>query len=182
MYDMKKLKKNKKDKRSSWIYMKKCIPYFLLDKKSLIILLITSIIVAITDSFIPAIIGYVLDFVTNLNLNKAIFFCFITICLGLLVNVLRLLLNRSFVKLQNTVVETIRKDVINAYFNIQNKILIKTSSGVFLSRIQQDPKSIFNAFASIRNNMSNLLGNIFVLFYMFYINPIIGLITLIGTI
>lgn len=57
-----------------------------------------------------------------------------------------------------------------------------TSSGVFSSRIQQDPKSTFNAFASIRNNMSNLLGNIFVLFYMFYINPIIGLITLIGTI
>jgi ATP-binding cassette subfamily B protein len=174
-------KKKKKD-RKTWIYIKKCIPYFLLDKISLVVLMITSILTALINSFIPALSGYVLDFITNNHLNKALFYLLFTVVLALISDYLRLLLNRSFVKVQNMVVETIRKDIINSYFNIQNKILIKTSSGVFLSRIQQDPRSVFNAFASIRSNMSTLLSNFFVIFYIFYLNWVLGIIAILGTV
>lgn len=177
------IKNKKKNKdRKTWIYIKKCIPYFLLDKISLVVLMITSILTALINSFIPALSGYVLDFITNNHLNKALFYLLFTVVLALISDYLRLLLNRSFVKVQNIVVETIRKDIINSYFNIQNKILIKTSSGVFLSRIQQDPRSVFNAFASIRSNMSTLLSNFFVIFYIFYLNWVLGIIAILGTV
>lgn len=177
------IKNKKKNKdRKTWIYIKKCIPYFLLDKISLVVLMITSILTALINSFIPALSGYVLDFITNNHLNKALFYLLFTVVLALISDYLRLLLNRSFVKVQNIVVETIRKDIINSYFNIQNKILIKTSSGVFLSRIQQDPRSVFNAFASIRSNISTLLSNFFVIFYIFYLNWVLGIIAILGTV
>ena len=173
-------KKNKNNK--TWINIKKCTPYFLIDKISLVILMITSILTALINSFIPALSGYVLDFITNNQLNRALYYLLFTVILALVSDYLRLLLNRSFVKVQNIVVETIRKDIINSYFSIQNKILIKTSSGVFTSRIQQDPRSVFNAFASIRSNMSTLLSNFFVIFYIFYLNWVLGIIAILGTV
>lgn len=173
-------KTNKKS--NTWINVKKCAPYFLIDKKSLFILMITSILTALINSYIPALTGHVLDFITNYKLNEALFYLTLAILLAIFSDYLRLLLNRAFVKVQNIVVETIRKDIIASFFNIENKILVKTSSGVFISRIQQDPKSVFNAFASVRRNMSTLLSNFFVIFYIFYLNWILGIIVVIGTI
>ena len=88
----------------------------------------------------------------------------------------------AFVKIQNTVSNSIKKDVINAYFMIRNKELIKTSSGLFLTRITSDPDMIVSAFSAIRANISTILSNLFVFIYIFYLHPVLGLITVIGTI
>lgn len=174
--------KNKKHKNKKNInYIKRCIPYFLLEKKALIIFLITSILVSISSSFLPAVTGYILNYITSGDINKGLVLLIIVFIISSFSSLIDRMLDLSYIKLQTTVTETIRKDVIYAYYKINNKSLNKVSSGLFISRIMGDPDKIFQAFNSVRSNINILLSNFFVLFYMFYLNKILGLIVLIGT-
>lgn len=176
MKDIKRKKNNK-----VLIYIKKCLPYFMQVKGSILILVILSLIFSVTNSLFPAFIARVLELVTSNKLDEAIWCGTIVICVSIFINFLGIPFRNCFVKIQNTVSNNLKKDVIGAYFSIRNKELIKTSSGVFLTRITNDPEVIVRAFAAIRANISTILSNIFVFIYIFYLNPILGLLTVGGT-
>ncbi len=175
--------KGKKKNKETWKYIKKCIPYFLIKKKELIILLVLSIVIALTNSFIPALIGNTLDLATSGKIDDAIeYLVFILFIVSFFNYLSNSPLTNSYNAVQHTVINEIRKDVISAYYNIDNTVLIKTPSGVFLTRITEDPSNITSAFNTLRENIGTILSNIFVIFYITYINWVLGLIVLIGTI
>lgn len=93
-----------------------------------------------------------------------------------------MIFNKAYVKVQETITNNIKKEVISAYFDIDNKELLKTSSGIFLTRITSDPQNIVTAFDALRSNLSRILSNLFVFAYIFYINFVLGVITVLGTI
>lgn len=170
-----------KEKRT-WKNIKRCAPYFLKNKKELIILILLSLYFAVIDSLFPAFIAKVLEFATSGKLDEAIFLALIIIVVALINNFFDCIpFNNSFVKLQNLVSNNIRKDVISSYFEIENKELINNPSGIFLTRITQDPDNIVSAFNTIRGNISTILSNLFVVVYIFYIHWTLGIICLIGT-
>ena len=175
---MKERSKNKKIMK----YVKKCFPYFMKAKRPLIILLLLSLFFSITNSLIPALVGKVLELVTINKLDSAITCAIYVISFIIISDFLSVPFRNCFIKVENIVSNSIKKDVINSYFDINNKELIKTSSGVFLTRITNDPNKIVSAFNAIRNNVSTILSNIFVFIYVFYINYILGIITIVGTI
>lgn len=175
------MKRSKKNKSKILKYIKKCIPYFMQVKGSIIILVVLSLFFSVTNSLFPAFIAKVLDLVTSGNFDKAIFCGTLVICLSIFTDLVNIPCRNAFVKIQNTVSNSIKKDVINSYFMIRNKELIKTSSGLFLTRITSDPDMIVSAFNAIRANISTILSNLFVFIYIFYLHPVLGLITIIGT-
>ncbi len=174
--------KNKKKNGKVLKYIKKCMPYFMQVKGSIILLVILSLFFSITNSLFPAFIANVLDLVTSKNFDKAILYGTVIIGLSIFTNFLNVPFRNAFVKIQNTVSNSIKKDVIKSYFMIRNKELIKTSSGLFLTRITSDPDMIVSAFNAIRANISTILSNFFVFIYIFYLHPLLGVITVIGTI
>lgn len=176
--------KRSKNKKNSKVlkYIKKCIPYFMQVKGSIIILVILSLFFSVINSLFPAFIASVLDLVTSGKFDKAILYGTIVIGVSIFTDLVSVPFRNAFVKIQNTVSNSIKKDVINAYFMIRNKELIKTSSGLFLTRITSDPDMIVSAFSAIRANISTILSNLFVFIYIFYLHPVLGLITVIGTI
>lgn len=175
--------KEKNKKGETWKYIKKCIPYFMLEKKSLFILLFLSIVLSVVSAFFPALAGRILNLITEGKLENAIMFSVICLAIFLVYDFVDSTIFRmSFIKVQNTVSNTLKKDVLNAYFDIENKELIKTPSGVFITRVTQDPGNITNAFNSIRNNIATILSNLFVVFYVMYLNFVLGIIVVIGTI
>lgn len=176
------MKKGKKKNKKVFLYIKKCIPYFMKVKYSIIVLLVLSVFFALTNSLFPAFIAKVLEFVTEGNLDKALVCATLVISFSILTDFLSVPFSNCYTKIQNTVSNSIKKDVIDAYFNIHNKNLIKTSSGVFLTRITSDPDNIVRAFNAIRSNASTILSNLFVFLYVFYLNFYLGIITIIGTI
>lgn len=177
------MKKSKNKKNSKVLkYIKKCIPYFMQVKGSIIILVILSLFFSVINSLFPAFIASVLDLVTSGKFDKAILYGTIVIGVSIFTDLVSVPFRNAFVKIQNTVSNSIKKDVINAYFMIRNKELIKTSSGLFLTRITSDPDMIVSAFSAIRANISTILSNLFVFIYIFYLHPVLGLITVIGTI
>ena len=54
----------------------------------------------------------------------------------------KIVFTRNYTKIQESITNNIKKDVISSYFEIDNKELLKTSSGIFLTRITSDPDNI----------------------------------------
>lgn len=180
---MKKEVKDKKKKVSIWKYVKKCYPYFKREKKALIILIIISLIISIFNSFGPALMAKVLDYATSSRLDKALKYLLFVVGLALVIDFFdKIVFIRNYTKIQESITNNIKKDVISSYFEIDNKELLKTSSGIFLTRITSDPDNIIDAFDAVRGNFTKILSNIFVFIYIFHINFVLGTITVIGTI
>lgn len=180
---MKKEVKDKKKKVSIWKYVKKCYPYFKREKKALIILIIISLIISIFNSFGPALMAKVLDYATSSRLDAALKYLLFVVGLALVIDFFdKIVFIRNYTKIQESITNNIKKDVISSYFEIDNKELLKTSSGIFLTRITSDPDNIINAFDAVRGNFTKILSNIFVFIYIFHINFVLGIITIIGTI
>lgn len=180
---MKKEVKDKKKKVSIWKYVKKCYPYFKREKKALIILIIISLIISIFNSFGPALMAKVLDYATSSRLDEALKYLLFVVGLALVIDFFdKIVFTRNYTKIQESITNNIKKDVISSYFEIDNKELLKTSSGIFLTRITSDPDNIINAFDAVRGNFTKILSNIFVFIYIFHINFVLGTITVIGTI
>ena len=180
---MKKEVKYKKKKVSIWKYVKKCYPYFKREKKALIILIIISLIISIFNSFGPALMAKVLDYATSSRLDVALKYLLFVVGLALVIDFFdKIVFTRNYTKIQESITNNIKKDVISSYFEIDNKELLKTSSGIFLTRITSDPDNIINAFDAVRGNFTKILSNIFVFIYIFHINFVLGIITVIGTI
>lgn len=180
---MKKEVKDKKKKISIWKYVKKCYPYFKREKKALIILIIISLIISIFNSFGPALMAKVLDYATSSRLDAALKYLLFVVGLALVIDFFdKIVFIRNYTKIQESITNNIKKDVISSYFEIDNKELLKTSSGIFLTRITSDPDNIINAFDAVRGNFTKILSNIFVFIYIFHINFVLGIITIIGTI
>ncbi len=175
--------KNKKKFSETWKYIKKCMPYFLMEKKSLIILLVFSVVLSVTSSFFPALLGHVLDLVTQKKLDEGIIFTLIVLGITILYDYLNdVPFRKAWYVVTNSITNNLKKDVLNSYYDIDNKTLIKTPSGVLLTRITQDPSNISNAFSTIRSNIATILSNLFVVFYIMYLNIVLGIIVVIGTI
>lgn len=180
---MKKEVKDKKKKVSIWKYVKKCYPYFKREKKALIILIIISLIISIFNSFGPALMAKVLDYATSSKLDEALKYLLFVVGLALVIDFFdKIVFIRNYTKIQESITNNIKKDVISSYFEIDNKELLKTSSGIFLTRITSDPDNIIDAFDAVRGNFTKILSNIFVFIYIFHINFVLGIITVIGTI
>ena len=180
---MKKEVKDKKKKVSIWKYVKKCYPYFKREKKALIMLIIISLIISIFNSFGPALMAKVLDYATSSRLDAALKYLLFVVGLALVIDFFdKIVFTRNYTKIQESITNNIKKDVISSYFEIDNKELLKTSSGIFLTRITSDPDNIINAFDAVRGNFTKILSNIFVFIYIFHINFVLGIITIIGTI
>lgn len=177
------MKKKTKEKDKTWSYIKKCAPYFWKEKKSLILLLSSSIIGALMSSFFPALTARVLTLVSEAKSDAAIKLGIICLGLMLIMDVIYdIIFNMSYIKIEFSVSNSIKKKIINAYFKIENKILINTPSGLFISRVTGDPEVVTNAFSTLRENITTILTNILVVSYIFYIHWSLGLIALVGSI
>ncbi len=169
-------------KKNNMYYIKKCAPYFMKVKWHLVFFILFSILISASYTFSPALGGYALEEVINNNLNKGMIICIILLIISIVASLFEIFLNRLYIIIQNKVCTDIRKDLINSFLDIKTKYINNESSGTFLSRINNDPLLIFNAFNSVRAALTDILSNIFVIFYVSYLNFILGIITLLGTI
>ena len=121
--------KTKKTKTSVCTYIKKCAPYFVKEKEAVIVLIVLSLILSVFNSFTPALLANILDYATSSKLDLAIKYAFLIFLLAIFVEFIdNIIFTRAYVKVQETVTNSIKKDVISSYFDIDNKELLKTSN------------------------------------------------------
>ena len=169
-------------KNKNIYYIKKCWPYFKKVKIKIILFIIIGLIISVSFTFIPALGGYALDNIINNKLNTALIIIILMTCISIITYSLNSIIANLYADIQNKICLDIKKDVINSFLEIKTKYIDNESSGTFISRITKDPDTIFSAFSSISDALTDLLSNLFVIFYIMYLNIILGVITLLGTI
>ena len=178
--NLKKKNFNLEDWKNTRKYVKKSWKYVKNDKKSLIMVIITSIL------FMPmSILNPVLSARIILDLNGELYsdllkvgaFILVVYCIQSVLNFISQIVYEKFTIKINY---AIQKDVMEDVFNLSTKCYDDKGTGIFIDRLRSDTRSIVNVFDSIANTIIDLLTNIGVFVVIFSVNKIMFLFFLVG--
>ena len=161
-----------KDWKDTKNYLKKSWKYVKNDKKTLILVIVSSLL------FMPmSILNPILSARMLLDLNGELYsdllkvaaFIFLVYAIeGLLRFISRVIYEKFTLKINYA----IQKDVMNEVFNLSTKCYDENGTGLFIDRLRSDTSSIVNVFDDLANTIIDLLTNIGVFVVVFMINKI----------
>lgn len=170
--------KNKKREIKSYI---RILKYFKNTKLSIFIVSITMIISCVLGALNPIISANILTKITEFNLSKALELSFILLGVILFNRLNGYICNVAYLRgFKKQLLLNIRKDMISNILNMETVNFDNHTSGEFSERLRNDPQSISHVLSAVQSNFWNLITDVFVLIYIFYINFFIGFLYLLG--
>ena len=149
--------------------------------KSSIMLGVLYIILGTIGIIVPIIQGNLVASITELKVNSVIKVSIIFLIVVTLDNVVSHIALIFWIKnIKPVILNNIRKDIIKTFFKLRLSNFTKVDAGVFLERIQSDPRTIANVINVSQRNLVQCFAKFGSLVYVFYINWILGIIYLIG--
>lgn len=82
--------------------------------------------------------------------------------------------------IQETLLYDIRYDIVQRVFRLKTSNFDKRTTGEFQERIKSDPEDVFSVFSIVQYNLFNIITEVFILFYILYVNIYLGLIFCLG--
>lgn len=153
----------------------KCKLFFKGFEKYFILLGILGIVTSSMSFIEPILEANIVTSITSLSIKKAILLALILLLLRLFMQILYYGSNVLFSKVKFRCILNIRMKVCNAYLKIKSKVLDQKESGIFLERIKNDPADIADLFTSIQDYIIGIITNLGIIFYVYWIHPVIGL-------
>ena len=83
-------------------------------------------------------------------------------------------------KIRPKILHNIRKDIIEIFMKLRLSNFKKFDSGIFLERLKNDPQIISGVINTSQKHLVQCFAKLGALFYVFYVNWILGIIYLIG--
>lgn len=115
--------------------------------------------------------GYFTQFVVGGDAWKPILICAGSVCaLGLLNTVIYFFTNKIYIRFSKKVRVDIQRDLLNEISTLEVQNFDKTSTGVFISRINDDVGEMSNFFMLLVDNVLTILTSIIILGYVAFIN------------
>lgn len=156
-------------------YYKKLFNYFK-DKKGLIVVyIITSLCIVILSTITPALTAKSLTAITETNLGDMFKYALLVLIVVTITRLVSYISNDTSSKIKDDVEIKIKEDVSSELFNLEIKNFDKEGTGFFANRINGEPRHLASIFTRIRYNLTEFLSSIGILFYVFYMNYIIGI-------
>ena len=160
----------------------KMLKYFKSAKKPLIFMSLTTISTSAIGIFEPIVNARIIANIMNMTVYKALLFAIILLALLLLRTLLRHLDNVAYLKgINKKVFTSIRKDMIDAIFDMKVKNFDKHESGEFIERLRFDPERISTILTVVQYSFISIITDIIILIYVFILNFYIGFIYFVGT-
>lgn len=135
---------------------------------------------SLVSVFTPIINANLLTSLTEFDITKAYRLAFLL----LLVTVLNILFGKlsisTFAKIREHLLYNIRLDMLKRMFKLKTKNYDITTSGEFQEKIKTDPETITQVLSIVQYNIFNVITEVFILIYIFYLNIYIGLIYITG--
>lgn len=156
-------------------FIKKCKIFFHGFGKQFFVIGILSLITSSMSFIEPILDANIITCITKLNFENAIFLALILLILRLIMQLLHYLSNVMFSSVKFRSILNIRMRVCKAYVKIKSKVLDQNESGIFLERIKNDPSDITELFNDIQDYIIGIITNLGIIFYVYWIHPIIGL-------
>ena len=170
------INKKKNFSKNDWINtkdnIKKSWKYIKNNKKSLILVILTSVI------FMPmSIINPILSARMLMDLNGELYNDLLKVALFIFVvriveDLLRFISRIVYEKFIIVVNYSIQKEVMYETFKLSAKCYDDSGTGIFIDRLRHDTSSIVNVFSDVSNTLIELLTNLGILVVLFSINKI----------
>lgn len=167
-------KRDIKSKNKDYI---KILKYFSNLKFWLFILTMLMIGYVLINIFNPIISAKLITSLTEFNVSNAIKFAILFLFISLFkVFISRLTDLAFFKKIKNKLIYNIRSDMIKSIFDMKIINFDKHSSGELTERLKNDPEDISSILSAVQYSFFNMIGDLIILVYVFYMNIFIGLI------
>lgn len=154
--------------------------YLLKIKKLIALLLLIYGLISLTNIFTPIVNARLLTSLTEYDISAAYKYCLYF----LVISIVTVIFTKIGVKLlciiEEKLLHDIRYDILERILSLKVKNFDNVSSGEFLERIKNDPQDIFAVFSIVQYNIFNIITEVIILIYVFYLNITIGLVYLIG--
>lgn len=159
------------------------IKYFKKNKKMLIMLFISVILVTAISLIGPLLQGSAIDAIEDKSWNLLIYFCLGTLSIYLLQTIFNLIQNLTSAKLSQNIVKSIRYDLFWKINNLSISYLDTHSSGDVMSRMTNDVENISTTISqslgSLISGVLTIIGTIIVMFICCWQLTLVSLSTII---
>lgn len=165
--------KNKRDKNTSLVNLKKSFQYAKKQKKEFILYFISNIFLAIIGAIAPLLSANQLLKLTDGVLNQLLIISLVILGVELSRNICNFLSRKYSQIFAREVLKQIQVDVAGSVLDIETSDLAKKSSGVFIDRLVKDTGRISDIFLELNMSVTDVITNLGILFAIFVINKII---------
>lgn len=167
------MKKNKNvDKKNTWLDLKRTWKYIKRAKGNLLGYLFVSICEAVISVVLPIFSAQVILNITDGLFEQLILTALLVLVLSAGSQMFSLLKTIFYRKIFNITIEAMKLDLTKAILNLEVSEIDKSSSGVFIDRINKDTEDVAGVFMEFAYWISYVISNMGVLVTIFILNKI----------
>ena len=157
----------------------KCFKFLDSSKKEFWIMIFLGILLAIISVITPTLSGNLITKILSGGYNTVIFVVALLVILKIISILISFYISKLYLIIKKKMVFNIRKEIFKSVLNFEMENFNNNNSGTFINKIKDDPNDIARTFNDIKDILISGIGNLGVLFYIFYLNYSIGIILLI---
>ena len=175
------MKKSKKEEVKKGKIFLRSLRFFKGIRNNTLILGVLYLILGGIGIIVPIIQGNLTTSIAELKVNSVIKVSIIFLIVVTLDNVVSHISLMFWIhKIRPKILHNIRKDIIEIFMKLRLSNFKKFDSGIFLERLKNDPQIISGVINTSQKHLVQCFAKLGALFYVFYINWILGIIYLIG--
>ena len=175
------MKKSKKEEVKKGKIFLRSLRFFKGIRNNTLILGVLYLILGGIGIIVPIIQGNLTTSIAELKVNSVINVSIIFLIVVTLDNVVSHISLMFWIhKIRPKILHNIRKDIIEIFMKLRLSNFKKFDSGIFLERLKNDPQIISGVINTSQKHLVQCFAKLGALFYVFYVNWILGIIYLIG--
>ena len=175
------MKKSKKEEVKKGKIFLRSLRFFKGIRNNTLILGVLYLILGGIGIIVPIIQGNLTTSIAELKVNSVIKVSIIFLIVVTLDNVVSHISLMFWIhKIRPKILHNIRKDIIEIFMKLRLSNFKKFDSGIFLERLKNDPQIISGVINTSQKHLVQCFAKLGALFYVFYVNWILGIIYLIG--
>lgn len=159
-------------------YIKQYYPFIKNDKKNIIGVVTTSIIITIISIFSPALISKIITFMIDAKYQKIIYILFLLAVIKVIQLLCILINTKSFYKLRMKFILNLKTIISSSIIKFDMNTISENGKGKLIQRLNDDPNRITEDLHYIKDYIFELFINFGIIIYLIYLNIYIGLIYL----
>ena len=175
------MKKSKKEEVKKGKIFLRSLRFFRGIRNNTLILGVLYLILGGIGIIVPIIQGNLTTSIAELKVNSVIKVSIIFLIVVTLDNIVSHIALIFWIhRIRPKILHNIRKDIIEIFMKLRLSNFKKFDSGIFLERLKNDPQIISGVINTSQKHLVQCFAKLGALFYVFYVNWILGIIYLIG--
>lgn len=175
------MKKSKKEEVKKGKIFLRSLRFFKGIRNNTLILGVLYLILSGIGIIVPIIQGNLTTSIAELKVNSVIKVSIIFLIVVTLDNIVSHIALMFWIhRIRPKILHNIRKDIIEIFMKLRLSNFKKFDSGIFLERLKNDPQIISGVINTSQKHLVQCFAKLGALFYVFYVNWILGIIYLIG--